>query len=134
MRTAVDSSILLDILVGDTNFADQAENSLRLASQSSALIVCECVIAEVRPVLSDSEMDAFLNDLEIQFVPSTRASAMLAGKMMQTYLSRRATAYARVIPDFIIGAHALLSAGRLLARDRGFYRDYFKGLQVISPT
>jgi predicted nucleic acid-binding protein len=40
----------------------------------------------------------------------------------------------RTIPDFLIGAHALLQCQGLITRDAGFYRDYFKGLKVIVPT
>jgi predicted nucleic acid-binding protein len=37
------------------------------------------------------------------------------------------------VPDFLIGAHALLQCGGLITRDAGFFRDYFKGLKVIVP-
>ena len=133
MRTAVDSSVLLDVITDDPAFADGSEAMLRRAAREGVLTVCECVLAEVRPALSDDDAEEFLADWQIEFVPSTRDSALLAGQMFGNYLRRRPHVLGRVIPDFLIGAHALLTADRLLARDRGYLRDYFRKLKVLAP-
>jgi hypothetical protein len=37
------------------------------------------------------------------------------------------------VPDFLVGAHALLQCQGLITRDAAFYREYFKGLRLIVP-
>lgn len=133
MRTAVDSSVLLDVLTDDPTFADQSERALSKAMAEGVLLVCETVVAEVVPVLGETMLVVFLEDWGIRFSPGDLASAQLAGSHYARYIQR--TQNRRIIvPDFLIGAHAQLHSDRLLARDRGYLRDYFKELHVWIPS
>lgn len=132
MVTAVDSSVLLDVVTDDPKWADASEAALRRASQEGSLVICECVLAEITPAVGDSAVEEFLDDWNIRFIPSTAASATLASKLFGTHVARGGKG-GRVVPYFLIGAHAQLHAERLLARDRGYLRDYFKKLTVWVP-
>ncbi|GIW19974.1 MAG: hypothetical protein KatS3mg065_0270 [Chloroflexota bacterium] len=61
-----------------------------------------------------------------------RTSAVLAARAWRAY-RRAGGPRSRIMTDFVIGAHAALRAGRLLTRDRGFYRPYVAGLSVVEP-
>jgi predicted nucleic acid-binding protein len=133
MVTAVDTSVLLDVVTNDEQWANSSEAALRRASVEGSLVICECVLAEITPALGADTVAEFLDDWNIRFIPSSRASALLAGKLFATHLARGGKG-GRVVPDFLIGGHAQLHAERLLARDRGYLRDYFKKLKVWSPA
>ena len=77
--------------------------------------------------------DELLTDWQLDFVPSSRESAELAGANFSSHLARGGK-QGRVVADFLIGAHAQLNADRLISRDRGYVRDYFDELTVLDPA
>jgi predicted nucleic acid-binding protein len=132
MISALDSSIILDVLTDSPRFSESSEALLRRATAEGKLVVGECVLAEIAPAFGDrSALREFLADWQIEFVPSSMDSAILAGGNFAKYLSRGGRA-GRIVADFLIGAHAMLHADRLLARDRGYLRDYFSELTVLG--
>jgi predicted nucleic acid-binding protein len=74
-----------------------------------------------------------LASLGVDFVPMTSGAALKAGTAWRTY-RKRGGRRNRVIADFLIGAHAVDASDRLLTRDRGFYRSYFRSLRVLDPA
>jgi predicted nucleic acid-binding protein len=133
MVTAVDTSVLLDVLLNDPQHAGPSIAALRQAANEGSLVIGETVLAEIVPTLAPGDVPRFLADCNLTFAPSSELSALLTGEMFRTYLQRGGRR-GRVVPDFLIAAHAQHHARRLLARDRGYYRDYFTHLQVWDPT
>jgi predicted nucleic acid-binding protein len=135
---AIDSSVLIDLL-GDDPRAETVEDSLRQALARGPVVVCDVVISEVVAGLGfGAEIVDTLEEAGIRFSAIEARSAIRAGEMQRRYKQRmksegRAPVSPRTVPDFLIGAHALLQCNGLISRDAGFFRDYFKGLKVIVP-
>ena len=130
---AIDSSVLIDLLAGDDAAAAGAEASLRECLSAGPVAVCDVVLAEVTTALRDgTEVLGVLEEMGIRFHATEGKAAVRAGEMQRRYRQRGGQRQ-RTVPDFLVGAHALLQCNALITRDAGFFRDYFKGLKVIVP-
>lgn len=130
---AIDSSVLVDLL-SDGPHADAAEACLRQCLSSGPVVICDVALAEVCGALRDGDTAlAVLEDMSIRYSPLESKSALRAGEMQRRY-RQRGGPYARAVPDFLIGAHALLQCNGLITRDRDFFHQYFKGLKLIVPA
>ena len=67
MITAIDTSILLDILVPNENFYEASANALQNAAGNGSLVISDIVYAELCIHFEDQrECDAFLEGNEIR--------------------------------------------------------------------
>ena len=156
MITAVDTNVLLDILIPDEAFSRSSKELLDEYVSKGQLVICELVYSELSSQFSDEQdFRAFLSDTGIRLVPSSQHVLYLAGKTWRDYSNNRKTLLQcpscgksisavcpackssvkirqHIISDFMIGAHAFDHAELLLSRDRGFYKTYFRGLKVVQ--
>jgi len=154
--TAVDTNILLDILIPDEANLLSSKRLLDEYVSKGQLIICELVYAELASQFSDShELQAFLSDTGIRLIPSDEKVLSIAGKTWKEYSGKKktglqcpacgkviriacpackttVTARQHIISDFIIGAHAFVFAELILSRDHGFYKTYFKDLKIAQ--
>jgi predicted nucleic acid-binding protein len=134
VKTAVDTSVVLDVLGADVRFGERSRTALRAAYDTGALVACEVTWAEIRAHFpSDETFESALVLLGLRFDPVGRVAAALAGRLWRERRGGLRRGRERVVADFLIGAHARVQAEALLTRDRGFYRRYFRGLRVIEP-
>lgn len=129
MITALDTNVLIDLSLGKDPAAREA---FRRAGREGALVFCEVVYAECAAGFPAEEMDKVFSDLGASMVPSSKKALSLAGDIWRFHL-RSGGRRGRILPDFLIGAHALCHADRLLTRDLGFYRKSFKNLSLLEP-
>jgi predicted nucleic acid-binding protein len=134
MITAVDTSVLLDVFLEQPKFAQASAEALEEADAAGSLVICDIVYAELASRFARQEtLDGALAKLEIRIEPFGKDVDFEAGRAFRAYREKGGPR-ARILADFLIGAHAQGKATQLLTRDRGFYRMYFRKLKILDPT
>jgi predicted nucleic acid-binding protein len=128
----VDSSVLLDVFTEDQRWLDWSQAQLTLAAQRGAIIVNAVVLAEIAPRFSRVEdlRSALPSMTVIEEIPAV--AAFLAGHAHTSYRRAGGTREA-ILPDFLIGAHAAVTARPLLTRDPRRVATHIPGAKLIIP-
>lgn len=131
MITAVDSSVLLDILTDDPVFYAESEARLLAALEEGSIVACPPVWAEVSEFFSSpEECIETLVGMRVDFAPLTAKDAADAGQILRVYRSRGGRRR-RVSADALIATHAANWGFPLLTRDRGLAKLNVEGLVLV---
>jgi predicted nucleic acid-binding protein len=132
MPTIPDSNVLLDLIQKDPTWLSWSADKLAICSDGglriNAVIFAECAAAYT----SRSEFHHLLVQVGLSFEHIPEDAAYLAGRAHLAY-RKRGGLRTRTLPDFLIGAHAVVRGYALLTRDASNYRAYFPDLDIIAP-
>jgi predicted nucleic acid-binding protein len=131
--TLVDSNVLIDIWTDDPRWYDWSLTRLNEAGRSGSLLINDVTYAETSVgFLNPEDFDAALVKARVTVTSVPRLALFHAGKAFTEY-RRRGGIRTGVLPDFFIGAHAMVEHLPVLTRDEHRFRHYFPTVELIAP-
>lgn len=129
----VDSCVLLDVITGDEQWADWSAEQIAAAMDTGRVVINPLIYAEVSVGYETlEELDELLPASDYEREPLPYVAGFAAGKAFVRY-RRQGGDKRSPMPDFYIGAHAVVAGYGLLTRDARRYRTYFPTLNIIAP-
>jgi predicted nucleic acid-binding protein len=139
VRTALDTNIISTLWSNEPAAASIAK-LLSDARQDGAILVSGVVYCELLayPRASEAYVNNFFAETGITIDLHLQDSVWLeAGRRFANYADRRRKSKAespkRLLADFLVGAHALIHADRLMTLDDGRYLQDFPELHLYRP-
>jgi predicted nucleic acid-binding protein len=128
----VDSNVLIDIFGGGP-WAAWSADVVAACLRAGPVHINPVIYAEISMSFDDPrEIDDLVPATDFRRSPIPYAAAFLAAKAHQSY-RRRGGTRSSTLPDFFIGAHALVEGLTLVTRDARRYRDAFPQVRVVAP-
>jgi predicted nucleic acid-binding protein len=130
----VDTNVLLDLVTGDPEWAEWSRQQLQFAATRDKIAINDIIYAELSVRYGTIEaLDQMLRQAEVVSAVIPRPALFLAGKAFQRYRFAGGIRTG-VLPDFFIGAHAVIADCMLITRDAARYRTYFPRITLIAPN
>ena len=155
MITVIDTNILIDILIKDTEFGENSKELVEIHGRLGSLVISQITYSEVmvyflrkhEAKMAAFKLDEFLDDINAQVSEFTKEDLIISSQAWQKFLQLKQIICPKcgsinnftckkcksqvfwrnhIITDFLIGAHAQNHADIFLTRDRGYYKKYFK--------
>jgi predicted nucleic acid-binding protein len=137
VRTAIDTNVFSSIWSREATAPDLLAK-LNSARAEGALLICPVVFAELRayPGATAAFVGKFLDDTHVTVDYRLEETVWAeTGERYARYAARRRKALGgsprRLLTDFLVGAHALVQADRLLTLDQGIYRRNFPEVRLL---
>jgi len=133
MMVLVDTSVLLDLLTDDAEWADWSMESLVAAERTGELFIDDMIWAEASVGFSRiEEYRSVLSGMGLKQRPIPQEALFLAAKAFLSY-RKAGGAKTSPLPDFFIGAHAAVEGLTLLTRDPKRILHHFPKVKLICP-
>jgi predicted nucleic acid-binding protein len=130
----IDTNVIIDLLVKDKNWFGWSSEMLSKYKEDNDLIINPIIYSELAyRFISMLDLDQRIAESSLTYEELPREAAFLAGKCYSKY-KKEPQSKGMILPDFYIGAHAVVTKRPVLTRDsRRYSAHYFSNLQVITP-
>jgi hypothetical protein len=129
----IDSNVLLDIASEDPKWYSWSSAQIAIFANSSELGINQVIYAEASVrYASPAEFNSAFPEEFFRREPLPYAAAFLAGKAQLAYRNHGGCRVA-TLPDFFIGAHAVVANYKIMTRDPRRFRRYFPTVELITP-
>ena len=128
-----DTNVIIDIATQDPLWWQWSLAVRDSADVIGGAAINDVVFAELcTRYATVEEVDELLDILELPIHPIPREGLFLAAKAFEAY-RHAGGSREHVLPDFFIGAQALVMGAQVATRDARRFRPYFPTLKLITP-